>query len=96
MLRSPDLLDVGIAHRWVGMYEVTPDHNALLGQSSGISRFLYACGFSGHGFKFASVMGSALADLAALQAKAKLSPVNRQRVVAEAVRNLGKHTSLGG
>jgi sarcosine oxidase len=25
---------------------------------------LYACGFSGHGFKFASVMGEALADLA--------------------------------
>ena len=24
----------------------------------------YACGFSGHGFKFASVMGEVLADLA--------------------------------
>ena len=26
---APALLDVGIAHRWVGFYEVTPDHNAL-------------------------------------------------------------------
>lgn len=59
---APDLLDVGIAHRWVGMYEVTPDHNALLGESPAISRFLYACGFSGHGFLQAPAVGEVIRD----------------------------------
>jgi len=59
----PALLDVGIAHRWVGMYEVTPDHNALVGESSTASRFLYACGFSGHGFLQGPAIGEVIRDL---------------------------------
>ena len=61
--RAPALLDLGIAHRWVGMYEVTPDHNAMLGEASGISRFLYATGFSGHGFLQGPAVGEVIRDL---------------------------------
>ena len=61
--RAPALLDVGIAHRWVGMYEVTPDHNALVGEASAVSRFLYACGFSGHGFLQSPAIGEVVRDL---------------------------------
>jgi len=61
--RAPELLDVGIAHRWVGMYEVTPDHNALLGEARDATRFLYACGFSGHGFLQGPAVGEAIRDL---------------------------------
>lgn len=61
--RAPALADLGIAHRWVGMYEVTPDHNALLGEISTISRFLYACGFSGHGFLQGPAIGEVIRDL---------------------------------
>lgn len=61
--RAPALLDVGIAHRWVGMYEVTPDHNALLGEASDVSRVLYACGFSGHGFLQGPAVGEVIRDL---------------------------------
>jgi sarcosine oxidase, subunit beta len=61
--RAPALLDLGIAHRWVGMYEVTPDHNALLGESAGVSRFLYATGFSGHGFLQGPAVGEVIRDL---------------------------------
>ena len=60
---APALLDVGIAHRWVGMYEVTPDHNALLGEAQDCSRFLYACGFSGHGFLQSPGVGEVIRDL---------------------------------
>ena len=60
---APALLDVGIAHRWVGMYEVTPDHNALLGEVPALSRFLYACGFSGHGFLQSPAVGEVMRDL---------------------------------
>lgn len=64
MQRSmPALAEVGIAHRWVGMYEVTPDHNALLGESASTSRFLYACGFSGHGFLMGPAVGEIIRDL---------------------------------
>lgn len=59
----PAMTEVGIAHRWVGMYEVTPDHNALLGESSKVSRFLYACGFSGHGFLMGPAVGEIVRDL---------------------------------
>jgi sarcosine oxidase subunit beta len=61
--RAPALLDLGIAHRWVGMYEVTPDHNALLGESPAVSRFLYATGFSGHGFLQGPAVGEVIRDL---------------------------------
>lgn len=29
---------------------MTPDHNALIGECADVSRFLYAIGFSRHGF----------------------------------------------
>ncbi len=61
--RCPDLLDVGIAHQWVGFYEVTPDHNALVGESAEVSRFLYAAGFSGHGFLQGPAIGEVVRDL---------------------------------
>lgn len=62
-VRCPALLDVGIAHRWTGLYEVTPDHNALVGESSAVSRFLYATGFSGHGFLQGPAIGEVIRDL---------------------------------
>lgn len=61
--RCPELLDVGIAHQWVGHYEVTPDHNALVGESAAVSRFLYAAGFSGHGFLQGPAIGEVVRDL---------------------------------
>ncbi len=61
--RAPRLLDVGVAHRWAGYYEVTPDYNALIGESGEVSRFLYAAGFSGHGFLQGPAVGEVLRDL---------------------------------
>jgi sarcosine oxidase subunit beta len=61
--RLPALLDMGIAGGWKGYYEVTPDHNALVGESSEVSRFLYATGFSGHGFLQGPAVGEIVRDL---------------------------------
>jgi sarcosine oxidase subunit beta len=61
--RCPGLLDVGIAHQWVGFYEVTPDHNALVGEAGDVSRFLYAAGFSGHGFLQGPAIGEVVRDM---------------------------------
>ncbi|MGH3065459.1 MAG: NAD(P)/FAD-dependent oxidoreductase [Gaiellaceae bacterium] len=61
--RLPRLLDMGVAGGWKGFYEVTPDHNALLGEAAEVSRFLYATGFSGHGFLQAPAVGEIVRDL---------------------------------
>jgi sarcosine oxidase, subunit beta len=61
--RAPSLASVGIQSGWAGLYEMSPDHNALIGESSDISRFLYATGFSGHGFLQAPAVGEVVRDL---------------------------------
>ena len=42
---------------------MTPDHNALIGESPGTERFLYATGFSGHGFLQGPAAGEIVRDL---------------------------------
>ncbi|MBM2822082.1 MAG: sarcosine oxidase subunit beta [Thermoleophilia bacterium] len=61
--RAPNFLEMGIAHGWKGYYEVTPDHNGLVGEAVHPSRFLYATGFSGHGFMQAPAVGEIVRDL---------------------------------
>jgi sarcosine oxidase len=46
------------------MYTNSPDHHFILDRHPHHPRATIACGFSGHGFKFATVIGEALADLA--------------------------------
>ncbi|HEY1986883.1 MAG TPA: N-methyl-L-tryptophan oxidase [Terracidiphilus sp.] len=46
------------------MYTMTPDEHFVIGLHPRFSNVSVACGFSGHGFKFASVVGEILADLA--------------------------------
>ena len=45
------------------LYTMTPDSHFVLDLHPDDSRVAYACGFSGHGFKFAPVIGEVLADL---------------------------------
>jgi sarcosine oxidase subunit beta len=63
MVRAPRLMDLGIGKGWAGLYEVTPDHNAILGEFKKVSRFFYATGFSGHGFLQGPAIGEILRDL---------------------------------
>lgn len=62
--RAPILLEAPIAGGWWGDYEMTPDHNALIGEAPAApGRFLYATGFSGHGFLQAPAVGEIVRDL---------------------------------
>lgn len=61
--RAPALAGVGIKGSWAGFYEMTPDHNALIGEAPDVARFLYATGFSGHGFLQAPAVGEVVRDL---------------------------------
>jgi sarcosine oxidase subunit beta len=61
--RAPRIADAGIKGGWAGLYEVTPDHNAIIGEAPNVNRFLYATGFSGHGFLQGPAVGEILRDL---------------------------------
>jgi sarcosine oxidase subunit beta len=61
--RAPIVARAGIRGGWAGLYEMSPDHNALIGEATMPSRFLYATGFSGHGFLQGPAVGEILRDL---------------------------------
>jgi sarcosine oxidase, subunit beta len=61
--RAPSLATIGVQSTWAGLYEVSPDHNAMIGEAGSVSRFLYATGFSGHGFLQAPAVGEIIRDL---------------------------------
>ncbi|MCS7050104.1 MAG: N-methyl-L-tryptophan oxidase [Thermomicrobium sp.] len=46
------------------LYTMTPDAHFVVDRHPEWQQIVFACGFSGHGFKFAPVIGEALADLA--------------------------------
>ena len=48
----------------VCLYTMSPDHHFVVGLHPEHDRVAIAAGFSGHGFKFASLIGEVLADLA--------------------------------
>jgi sarcosine oxidase, subunit beta len=62
-LRAPALLDCGIQGGWAGLYEDTPDHNQIIGRSVSVPGFLYATGYSGHGFQMGPATGEIIRDL---------------------------------
>ncbi len=61
--RAPRIAEVGIRGGWAGLYEMTPDHNGIIGEAAAVSRFLYATGFSGHGFLQGPAVGEILRDM---------------------------------
>ncbi|WP_442754777.1 N-methyl-L-tryptophan oxidase [Methylocystis sp. JAN1] len=51
--------------RWSNcIYTMTPDEDFIIDRGPATPELIFAAGFSGHGFKFASVVGEILADLA--------------------------------
>ena len=46
-----------------GLYEITPDHHAIIGESPELRGLYFACGFSGHGVMHSPAVGLILAQL---------------------------------
>ena len=61
--RLPLLADLPVQTSWWGYYEMSPDHNALVGRAPEPEGFFYATGFSGHGFQQAPAVGEHVAEL---------------------------------
>jgi sarcosine oxidase subunit beta len=63
MYRVPVLEKARIARGWAGLYEISPDHHAILGRVSGVEGFILANGFSGHGFQHSPAVGKVISEL---------------------------------
>ena len=61
--RAPALASAGVKTAWAGLYESTPDHQAILGPISEVEGFWCAAGFSGHGFMQAPAAALLLTQL---------------------------------
>jgi sarcosine oxidase subunit beta len=61
--RAPALAGAGVKTAWAGLYEVTPDHQAILGPVTEVEGFWCAAGFSGHGFMQAPAAALLLTQL---------------------------------
>jgi glycine/D-amino acid oxidase-like deaminating enzyme len=61
--RAPRIASAPIQGGWAGLYDMSPDYNAMIGEAKHVSRFLYATGFSGHGFLQGPATGEILRDL---------------------------------
>ncbi|MCA1647105.1 MAG: N-methyl-L-tryptophan oxidase [Chloroflexi bacterium] len=62
--RNLPALDGPVAHARACMYTNTPDEHFVVDRHPDFDNVTYAGGFSGHGFKFSTVIGEILADLA--------------------------------
>jgi sarcosine oxidase subunit beta len=60
---APSLADQELEVGWAGLYENTPDHNAMIGHSDTVDGFMYATGFSGHGFLQGPAVGELIRDM---------------------------------
>jgi sarcosine oxidase, subunit beta len=85
--RAPRIADAGIRGGWAGLYEQTPDHNAIIGEAPAAGRFLYATGFSGHGFLQAPAVGEIIRDLVLRRSPfIDVAPFSAERFDAAALR----------
>ena len=63
--RVPSLEKARIARGWAGLYEISPDHHAVLGTVPEVEGFILANGFSGHGFQHSPAVGKVISELIA-------------------------------
>lgn len=60
--KAPILGSLKIQRSWAGMYDITPDHNPLIGESNAVKGFYQLNGWSGRGMLLAPYMSELLAE----------------------------------
>ena len=81
--RVPSLETIGVRSSWWGFYEMSPDHNAIVGAAEQLAGLCFATGFSGNGFQQGPVIGEHLAELAlGLEPTFDLAPFSLTRFAA--------------
>lgn len=60
--KAPILGSLKIQRSWAGMYDITPDHNPLIGESNEVKGFYQLNGWSGRGMLLAPYLSQLLAE----------------------------------
>ena len=61
--RVPVFEETNISRGWAGLYEISPDNHAILGEVPEVEGLILANGFSGHGFQHGPAAGMVIAEL---------------------------------
>ena len=61
--RLPAFRALSNVEGWAGLYEMTPDHNPVLGEHPQLQGFVVANGFSGHGLMMSPATGKIVSDI---------------------------------
>ncbi len=59
----PPIGELRVIRQWGGLYNMSPDHQPIIGGAKQLPGFYMACGFSGHGFMLAPMTGLLLSEL---------------------------------
>ncbi len=81
--RLPALERTAIRTGWAGLYEMSPDHQGIVGEAPGRPGLWLCCGFSGHGFMHGPAIGHLLAErLLGGSPEIDLTPYSPERFTA--------------
>jgi glycine/D-amino acid oxidase-like deaminating enzyme len=64
--RVPAFRDLRDVEGWAGLYEMTPDHNPMIGEHPQLTGFFMANGFSGHGLMMSPATGKIVSEIVRL------------------------------
>lgn len=93
--RVPVFADAQVNPRrcWAGMYEMTPDHHAIIGRTPGVEGMFLANGFSGHGVMHSPATGKIVSELI-LKGESSFANASALRVERFAEGNLLEETAV--
>lgn len=79
--RLPAFKHLRMIEAWCGLYEVTPDHNPVIGGYPALEGFYVAAGFSGHGLMMSPAVGRVMAEMirTGRSASAEIAPLAADR-----------------
>jgi FAD-dependent oxidoreductase domain-containing protein 1 len=61
--RMPSFRALRDIEGWAGLYEMTPDHNPVLGEHGAVRGLIFASGFSGHGLMMSPATGKIVSEI---------------------------------
>ena len=93
--RVPPLAEAEVNPRraWAGLYEMTPDHHAIIGPAPGVAGLYFVNGFSGHGVMHSPASGRITAELI-LQGRSDLIEAEQLNVERFAAGRLLEETAV--
>ncbi|MDT4954235.1 MAG: hypothetical protein QOJ02_2373 [Acidobacteriota bacterium] len=93
--RVPSLAEAEVnpQRAWAGLYEMTPDHHAIIGEAPDVGGLFLANGFSGHGVMHSPATGRLISELI-LHNEARLLDVTPLRAARFAEGRMFEETSV--